>query len=116
MQFLFLNEFKRHLMTNHKHNNFIMCGHENCHVRVALDKMPVHWSQVHGISLYQCGYCKTSSIELKAMYYHFASCHQNCTVDILVRMVTPLQVCNHIMFEIGVFVLICIKMVDFRNQ
>lgn len=92
MEFLFLNEFKRHLMNNHKHNNFIMCGYEGCHVRVAVDKMPSHWSQMHGVSLYQCGYCKTSTSELKAMYYHFSKCHQGLMIDILVRMMTPLQV------------------------
>lgn len=87
-------------MNNHKHNNFIRCGYEGCHVRVAVEKMPLHWSQIHGISLYQCGFCKTSTNELKSMYYHFAKCHQGIMVDILVRMVTPLQVCNLRQYDI----------------
>lgn len=93
MEFLFLNEFKRHLMSNHKQNNFLMCGYEKCQTRVAVEKMTAHWSQVHGISLYQCGLCKTSTTELKLMYYHFAKYHQGSMVDILIRMITPLQVC-----------------------
>ncbi|KAG5866469.1 hypothetical protein JTB14_010172 [Gonioctena quinquepunctata] len=89
MEFLFENEFRKHLIEFHNQSTFMSCGHENCRSRVLACKMTQHWSSVHNVSLYQCGYCKMSCSDIKQMYHHFSKSHQNLTPDILIRMVTP---------------------------
>nr|XP_023021179.1 uncharacterized protein LOC111509632 [Leptinotarsa decemlineata]XP_023021180.1 uncharacterized protein LOC111509632 [Leptinotarsa decemlineata] len=90
MEFLFENEFRKHLMDSHSTSTFVTCGYQTCRSRVMASKMTQHWSMAHQVSLYQCGYCKTSCSDIKLMFHHFSKVHQNVAPEILVRMVTPM--------------------------
>ncbi|KAJ8936842.1 hypothetical protein NQ314_012158 [Rhamnusium bicolor] len=90
VEFLFENEFKRHLQEVHK-NNFVQCGYKNCSTRVQGIKMTNHWAINHGVSVYQCGFCRMSCNDIKRMYHHFAQSHQGHHPDILIRMLTPME-------------------------
>ncbi|XP_023310781.1 uncharacterized protein LOC108911829 [Anoplophora glabripennis] len=90
VEFLFENEFRKHLMDVHK-SNFIQCGYKNCTHRVQANKMSCHWSLSHSISMYQCGHCKMNGSDIKRLYKHFALFHQGLVPDILIRKHAQLQ-------------------------
>ncbi|KAJ8916522.1 hypothetical protein NQ315_000164 [Exocentrus adspersus] len=85
VEFLFENEFRRHLNMKHK-SNFIPCGYQNCLHRVQANKMPNHWGLNHSISVYQCGLCTANHNDIKKLYHHFATSHQGCQPNILIRI------------------------------
>ncbi|CAH1118526.1 unnamed protein product [Phaedon cochleariae] len=97
LEFLFENEFRKHLMDYHNHSTFMTCGHDNCTSRVLTAKLVQHWSSAHSVSSYQCGYCKTSHNDVKMMYHHFSGSHQNMSPDILIRLVNPLPSGNTVL-------------------
>lgn len=108
MEFLFENEFKKHLQDVHK-TSFIACGYKNCAHRVQAYKMSSHWSLSHGVSIYQCGHCKMNANDIKQMYKHFALFHQGLTPDILVRKHKKIQVSSsYYLFIAGLLNIACV--------
>ncbi|XP_060534291.1 uncharacterized protein LOC132706779 [Cylas formicarius] len=89
-QYLFGDEFEKHLLTFHR-NSFIPCSYKGCTHRVQGSLMMNHWALFHGVCTYQCAYCKMNSREVIKMFQHFAQFHQWMQPDILVRKLETLS-------------------------
>ncbi|XP_076256193.1 uncharacterized protein LOC143193736 isoform X1 [Rhynchophorus ferrugineus] len=83
-EYLFENEFEKHLTTVHG-DSIVPCGFPGCTYRLNSFLILGHWSTFHGLSTFQCGYCKTSGKEESKMYTHFVKFHPSLQPHLLVR-------------------------------